>query len=237
MTMESERCFGIEELEVVAKLPAHDARRRHLDECPRCRARLLTFLEFTEAPADIPSGLLRDAEATLDAALKRELAIGGAGRSEDAAAPFRRWLAALTAPRPTRRAAWAAAVAVAAIAVVVAIRMRGPAPSEPFLLRGSEERVAPGVLTTSLLQAVAVEGGVELSWPPVAGADSYEVRIYRSDLEELARLRPTPEARALLTRADLPASATPRTTALWKVVALRGGDVVQESAPAPVRLP
>lgn len=232
--METERCAAMEDLAALLKLPPQDPRRRHLDGCPRCRARVVTFLEFTEAPNDVPRDLLLDAETKLDAALRRELALGGDPRGEDAAAPFRRWLASLTLPRSGF--AWVGAAAVV-VAVVAAVRIFAPRPEEPFLLRGSEEHVAPGASTALALRAVPAEGGVDLSWSAVPGADAYEVRIYGTNLEEIVRLRPTPEARLILKRTDLPVSAAPGAVVLWKVVALRDGDPLSESAPSQLRLP
>lgn len=231
--MPTDRCPDVEELEVLLKLPSHDSRRRHLDDCPRCRARVMTFLEFTAAPDDVPRDLLHEAEAKLDAALKRELALGGDRRSEAGAAPFRRWLASLSQPR----FAFTAGAAVLAVAVFVAVKVVSRRPNEPFLLRGSEEHVAPGTSTSLALRAAPAEGGMELTWSSVPGADAYEVRIYATNLEEIARLRPTPEARRLLARSDLPPSVAAGSVVLWKVVALQGGDPLQESAPTPLRVP
>ncbi|MFN8178065.1 MAG: hypothetical protein U0167_09055 [bacterium] len=231
--MEKEPCPGLEDLEALLRLSSADPRRRHLDDCPRCRARVLTFLEFTEPPRDIPPHVLRDAESRLDAALKRELALEG-GRRESAPAAFPRWLAGWRLSRGGL--AWAAA-AIAIGVVVVSLQGRRSRQEAPFLLRGSAEHAAPGAASPLTLRSAAGPSGVQLSWSPVPGADAYEVRLYGPSLEEIARLHPVTEPRILLSHADLPPSAAAGAPALWKVVALHGGDSIAESAPSELRLP
>jgi hypothetical protein len=233
MTMHDEPCPPLEELEAVLRLPPADPRRRHVEDCPRCRARVLTFLEFIEPPGDVPLAVLHEAESRLDGMLKRELALEG-GRRTGASGSF-----------PRRHAGWPpsrfvfpwAAAAFAVVALVLAVRALRPRGEAPVLLRGSTEHVAPGAGAAPALRSALTPAGLELSWSAVPGADAYEVRIYSPTLEEIARLRPTARTRVLLARADLPPSAAPGTAALWKVVALRAGDPLQESAPAELHLP
>jgi hypothetical protein len=232
MTSQREQCAAMEEIEVLLRLPPGDPRRRHLDTCPRCRARVITFLEFVAPPNDLPADLLRHADSTLEDALRRELARGAERRPAGAERPARAWLR-FAPPRPV---GWAFAV-IALLVVVASVRFfAGHRETEPVLLRDSGARDAAASVPSEL-RAVADGERIELSWDPVPGADAYEVRVYGLDLTEIARIRATVDARAQLTRASLPSSMPPRTSALWRVVALREGDPFGESPPAALLLP
>jgi len=65
-----EPCIPLEELARVASLPATDSARRHLDTCPRCRARLTLVRDF-ESPRD---GLQLPDEAAADARMLETIA-------------------------------------------------------------------------------------------------------------------------------------------------------------------
>jgi hypothetical protein len=118
----------------------------------------------------------------------------------------RRWV------RPT---SWIAAVA--AMAAVLLLWPRGERIPEGPVLR--EEAAAP----FTLLAAERGDEGWRLRWNPLEGADAYEVRLYSTSLEELRRIGPMTATHTLLPFPD------EGVTWLWRVVALRGGDVIGQT--------
>jgi hypothetical protein len=68
----------------------------------------------------------------------------------------------------------------------------------------------------------------------MAGADSYQVRLYDKNLNEIERLEPTYETTLIIDRSMLPVE-TP-TELIWRVVALKRGDEIGSSDPAPLEL-
>jgi hypothetical protein len=86
--------------------------------------------------------------------------------------------------------------------------------------------------------APAGSGGVlELRWRAVTGAEAYEVRLYWTDLTELARLGPVAEPHLTLRAQDFPGSVPSRSILIWQVAALRGGEAIQLSPTATLRAP
>jgi len=49
------RCIEVEALARVRDLPAGSPERRHVEECPRCRAALLALAEFEREVGDLPA--------------------------------------------------------------------------------------------------------------------------------------------------------------------------------------
>jgi len=88
-------CIPDESLAALVAPAARDGMRVHLAHCPRCRARLASFLSFLEAE-DVAGADPDDADARLAAVLRRRQPAGGACRGL-------RWAARLAAPRSPRR--------------------------------------------------------------------------------------------------------------------------------------
>jgi hypothetical protein len=224
-------CYRDDEIAAVAALPANDARRTHLEECPRCRALLVAFDEFMREPAaDI--GRIDEADAALARAIEREVALPATpGASTAPAGPpggvFRaieRWFS------PRTRLAWGvAAVAVVVAGTWVAI---GPRPERAGTWRGERDPAAPAL---EVRARPASDGRtIVLEWRAAAGASAYLVRITREDLSELAVLEAGAETRYDLWL-DAPPLATEDVRTLFVQVEARAGDrSIARSRPLPL---
>lgn len=80
-------------------------------------------------------------------------------------------------------------------------------------------------------------GSVSLSWSAVAGADQYELRFFASDLTERGRVNLGPATEVEILAGQLPVGLSPGEVLLWQAVALKGSDVLQQSATATIQLP
>jgi hypothetical protein len=224
----SESCFSFEELAEIATSPAADPRRAHLDACPRCQARLLDMGDF-ERPLDSQEEeRMAPERLRLAEALRREMA-GEAGPavsavgSEPVLVRLRRLLTG-----PALRPALALVGVVAIGALLYGTLRPGARSGRGDLLRSPS---GPSAATVAGLRATALpQGRFELAWAPLAQAEAYEVRIFRDDLTELARLGPFGEPRASFGTDSLATRPAPGTVLVWQVVALRSGDPVAESA-------
>jgi len=228
--MKEIRCFDASEIAAVLDLGPDDPRRRHLAECPRCRALALSFQEFL-APESVPDGA-RPAEAVrrLSRVVADETAAPTrAGMGSPAAGGPMGWFGRLWL-RPPVRTAWAmAALVVVAGGVFLAVHTRQG--REP-VLRGPQAAVLA-------LQPVRLEpdGALRLCWAPLAGAERYQVRLYSTALAEVVRLEPVTVPEAVLRRSALPRGIPPGTALLWRVAALRGGDDIAQSPVGTLRAP
>ncbi len=203
-------CIPPEDLALLVALPAADPRRRHVEECARCRAAWLAYQDFV-APGRAPAEV-RD---RLDRALAE--ACG------------------LPVSRSPRRRAWSRlwpvpALAAAAVTALVIGWPRhatppgdrlGPAP----VLRGEAAggRWSPGSARR------LPDGGLELSWLSRPEARTYRVVLLRSDGEELLRFPAQQGTRLVLEPARLPAPAGGDGPLVWRVAAeTPAGEVLSE---------
>lgn len=228
--MTDTRCIPIEELARVRDLPEGSPERVHAAECPRCRARLLALAEFERGDAALPevAGAGR-AHAKLDALIDSLTSPAPAGAPAGARAERpESWLARLFAPPAARFAgAFAVLALVAASAWLVA---RGPASRTP-------SAVVRGEAGTSQALAVrATATGWELAWPPVPGADRYDVVFLDASLHEVARREGLLEPRLVLERDALPAGLATGVPLMAEIEARAGGDRIYSSVPAAIRL-
>jgi len=213
------RCPDIENLAEVMRLPATDPRRRHVVDCPRCRARAALYQRFLD-PGAVPAGAnLADARQRMCAALEQEMRCEAGER--------RSFFDAL---RPLFQPVWRPAMGLvgAAAAVLLIVRLTGgPGPGDgtPVLRdRAASSRAVP-VLLQPVRQA---DQAILLRWTSAPDADAYQVILFGTDLREKARytaaadtfLRLDPERLSVL-----PASL------FWAVAALRGGDEVGRTEP------
>jgi len=230
-------CPELHELLELESRAADDERRRHLDDCPRCRNRVALYASFVE-PVIVPAGAdVADAERRLAEAFERAWRAEspdpvapretGPARGAGDSAARRGWWA------PSWRPAWALA-AVLLVGSIVLLRPWDRGPPETGALRG-----APGGAGQDALRLeVPVRldgGGLRLSWAAHPEADAYEVRILGPDLAELMR-REVTGASLELGRDELP--ATPAGAVLgWKVTALRAGARLATSTTGTLRRP
>lgn len=223
----STHCPPLEAFAELLRLDAEDPRRRHLEECPRCRARATAFRSFMEMePA--PAGADReDARRKLCAAIRHETEHGGGGAESRSPASLRRMLSP----------AWKPALGLTAAAMLIAILVRAPGDrgqTGEMMLRGAGASAAAVEAPAATWGA---DGSVVLQWPTVAGADGYRVLIYNQDLEEIARLETAREATVILS-AERSAAWVPAGEAVfWRVAALSHGDATSLSSPAILRRP
>ncbi len=223
----STTCPPLESLAEVLRLDPDDPRRRHLEECPRCRARVAAFRSFMEMEP-IPAGANReDARRRLDAAIH-----AGVGPHEGRAAshPSTWWQGLL-------RPAWRPALGLAVAVLLTVVLVRGPADRGrlgEMMLRGA----GPGAQVTAVPTATwSADGSVALRWPAVAGADGYRVLIYNQDLEEIAQLEAGRESTLTVSAGQLAGLTPARAALFWRVAALQHGDPTSVTAPATLRLP
>lgn len=184
------RCLSDGALARLLELPDDDARRAEAAACPRCDARLAALRAFLAGDPELPADEL--------AAADRALAAFVAARFSSPPAPT------AAGPRPARRATrpdWtrltALASACAAVALtVLLVRTAGDPAPLGARLRGAPAAAGPAAIVVRQ-SGPAADGAIELSWPPVAGADRYVVELFTGDLDTLAVLPPlaTPDVR------------------------------------------
>jgi len=195
-----QRCLLIEELEQLSRLRDDDPRRRHVEDCPRCAARLSSLRLFLD-PLDPAAGADPEAaEAHLRAALRRSVRPRRAGR--------------ILPP------AWVLAAAAAALLLLWIGLPRPGFDSRPSeRLRG--EAIAPTSPGTATWDA---DGTLQLRWPPLDDARGAAVVLTDLDLAELARIPLTRPDRIRLRPEELPAPLRHRSRpVLWSVVIVRAG--------------
>ena len=211
----SDQCPNDDELMALAVRPPGDPALAHAESCPRCRSRLKTYREFLRAESDASPAEVSSARARLSEHIA-QLAAGP--RSEVRAARSFRLvdgLRALWAPS-LRPLLVAATLVLVAAGAMLALR-HGREPST--IMRGNaHER---GLFDVA--EALAVDGGIELSWDAVSGAEGYRVRLLAPDLTELKTLAPTSEPRIFIPTDALPRSPDPSGRLAFRVVALRRG--------------
>lgn len=233
--MSGEECYPVEALAEIDRLAAEDLQRRHLADCPRCRARLAEYRSFVAAVAP-PGAEPDDADRLLTAFLIRAAAgEGTAPEAGGAAEPAVRLPAGRPRrPRPVpfwRPALAAAAVIVGVLGIWRVVDTGWPEGGER-VLRGD----SPAPAAAPILQPVSAlpDGRWQLAWSAVEGADGYTVVLHAADLTEVSRLEAGTRTTLALDR-PLPASSPAgRAPSLWRVVGRRGGDTLASSALAPL---
>ena len=216
-----ERCFDAEDLAEIVTLPTTDPRRRHADECPRCRTLARRFRDFLD-PAPLPPEA--DAEAAgrmlrqrLTTALP-ELAPALQTDSRVSVAPRRQRV------RFARPLLAAAAVLVCCLGLLgIRNQLTQPAADrslERSVLRGED-------FSPTALGVVAQGGGLELTWGQPADTDASEAVFFDGNLDELATV-------PLDTSGSLVLAQIPEGARYIRIEFLSGGDVVASTRTVPV---
>lgn len=234
-------CIPPDEIPEILRRPSGSPEREHLEDCPRCRAVMMAYLEFVEDRSIPPGADLEDAESSLRTAFLASLSpTASTARDDGGAMPV--------VDRPRRhppwsrglRGIWILAPAIVMLAVGLYVGLRPlDRDSGPDRLRG----IAPaapgrGMQTILLLEpGLRSADGVELRWRSVPAASSYEVVLFGADLADLARLKAVTDTLCVVRRGDL--HPEPRAEALvgWQVIAQRDGAVIARSPIAAIRLP
>jgi hypothetical protein len=221
----STTCPPLESFAELLRLDAQDPRRRHLEQCPRCRARMMAFRSFMEMePA--PVGADReDARRRLVAAIRRET-LRSVGRAGPRRSIWQRRL-----PWPV----WKPALGLVAAALLIVVLLRAAGdrgPQAPLMLRGANPTEAVARVPAATW---AADGSAVLRWPAVPAADGYRVLVFDQDLQEIARLDAAGDTSLVLSPARLAALAPSGAALFWRVAALRQGDQISLSPPATLR--
>ena len=183
------RCAEPMELAALYGLPDDDPRRRDAAACPRCDSLLRAMAAFSEGNPDLPAGERLAAEKHLAGALAAVVVgapqpgVGGADVRRGRAAPGR------TDVRDRRRHSWTwgLGLAAAAAGVMLVVSREPMAPAGPSgVLRGG----TPAESAAPVLPVTASSGPgpdrFSLSWPAVAGAESYRLELFTSELDTVA---------------------------------------------------
>ena len=220
----SQECFSIEELGDLLDLDSDDPRLAHVRECAQCRNLLASLREF-ESPTQLPSEAdLPTAETHLNRFITAEIEVaepaGGLGSF------FRRLMGV---GHPVFRPVTGLALVALAVIVILGVRDRTQ-PSDPFVVRDARINTAahlilrtPESLPTGLLR---------LSWEPITDDVTYQVVLYTSGLDEIARYSVGSETNLTITPAEIYSGRF-----LWQVEAQAAGKTVATSQPAgiPIR--
>ena len=172
----SGQCYEPEEFERLLDLPDDHDDRRHLDNCGVCRAEFDLYQSFMSRK-NVPEGAdLEDANARLRDFLAKEIGTGAAGAGTSAVLnPGRRWN--LRRWRPLLAAACIACIAI-------------------FINQGNDQRtVSPSGIVRALsgdkpalvTGSTATSDGFLLTWQGPADADSYEVVVLDTAMQEIDR--------------------------------------------------
>ena len=97
-----------------------------------------------------------------------------------------------------------------------------PRPPLTSVVRGFRPPGPPADFTLRPPRA-AGDQGVTLRWHRLAGADSYQVRLYDSELDSMANLSAGPDSSFLLTRGGMVDGAAPQQVLVYRVHAFRDG--------------
>ena len=223
-------CLREHEFDALAAAPADDARRRHVETCPRCHARWLALRTFVD-DRDVPDGAKpEEARRAIAARVRAELGL------DAAAAPPRR--ARLVVPPPAihgRRNPWRtwAPVAMAASLALVASLWWLQRPQGTGRVRGND----PAHAALQTLPA-RIDGGVlQLTWRPLATADSYRLRLLAEDLSPLIAVEVAQDSAYRVPLDSLGEHAASGRTLYWVLAAVRNQRVELETAPQAIHLP
>jgi hypothetical protein len=179
-----------------------------------------------EGPSPVPAGAdVSDARARLHHFMAEVLRLEGApaeSPSADSDVPrlrsALRWRGFDWFRNPRLR--WAT-VGLAAV-LVSSVLLWGPGtPEDEIQLRGEPPRAAATVIA-GLSSEPGKDATVVLGWDPISGADRYEVRLFRADLEQIGALSTSGETEMRLDPAQVDRSSGGPSTVLWRVVAFRG---------------
>ncbi len=217
----TERCHDLEEMGFLADLPAGDPQLAHLQNCPHCRALLAAYRGFERG---YPAAGDPEREQALGHYLAREIGpvpvVGGGARPRG----FFRFM---------RSPVLAPGLAAAAVLVLFLSfqQYRFQRISEPSMV--NRGRIADDL---QLVAGPEADGGVRLQWQAPAGAQTYVVVVYATDLQELARLEAGREPALSLSPDRLAVLRPTPQPLIWRVEAYRDGDLLLTSLPGVIPL-
>ena len=145
---------------------------------------------------------------------------------------------------PRSRPAWRAVLLVVVllggvvVGTVVLLRREAPISS----VGGPAAQTAPAPPQRTLATVVAaplrhgVHGALVFHWHPVEGADTYVLRLFSGEFQEVARFETNADS-LVLSRDDIAKLQLPSKKLLWRVVAAHGDQDLATSPVATDRLP
>jgi len=190
-----DRCLQIEDLAEILTLPQDDERRRHLNDCPRCRTLARRYRDFlTPAPLPPEADAVAASRALRDRLTIALPELAPALESEDqrvgqpVSAGKRRvgW-------RPDRKLAQpiiaVAAVLICCVGLLTArhqlLEPRADRAFDGPVLRG--ENLAPATFVVTNISSDMARG-FQLSWGQPADTDATELVLIDANLGEIARI-------------------------------------------------
>jgi hypothetical protein len=231
----SHHCVEIEDLGTIAQLAPDTALRREIDECPRCRALLASYLAFLVAQPS-PGSRPGDADELLETFIRQH--VEGveperSGREERADGGIESEVPPPAAPRRSSfRLLWPRlAPLAAAVVLVVAVALWSPWSSDTPSGVERGEQTAEGL---RLGDATVAGGAIALSWTSHPEATDYRVVLYDERLSEIARFGPIEQTHLSVALDELPGV---RGQIVWRVFALQRGDEIARSSPGYVEVP
>ncbi|MCP5071426.1 MAG: hypothetical protein GY946_33105 [bacterium] len=214
----TDHCPTLDILIDIDQLSKRNPGRAHLDDCPRCLARLADYRDFINGGAEVPAGALESAMRGLEAALAVEIDPD----VKPFPTPSRPFLM-----RPVVRGALALAAILLAIVALNGLWQR-PA-TEKIRLRAPDPETV-GMVIELFPGQHSGTGGIELSWTAFPDADDYELVLLAPDLSLITTLNSEGRTSLSLDAARMEALFGNQRVLAWRVRALSGGDPIGESA-------
>jgi hypothetical protein len=226
-------CIRPEEMGDLEALASDHPVRLHLEKCPRCQAMFRTYRSFLEDADPAPrSELEARADAVLAEVTSRQFGLPPAERRSRGRSAARRWWQDLSRGTRARIMILTPVVATAAVVVMLLVTGQWPGRQEP-VYRGPE----PAASWRLEASRAAPEGPIRLRWAARPGADSYRVRLLDTSLTTVFE---SPALADTSTEVDPSAreiAAGHGDRLLWQVIALRQGEVLEESAFGVLQIP
>jgi hypothetical protein len=237
MTM-TDGCFRLDELDSLLDLGPEDPRRQHLAECPLCRARLAAYRTFLAEGPPLSGSRPELARAELERFVTG-MVEGGIETEVKGVVEVERetgggfWTRLCARRIPKRVLVPGLVTAAAAVILIIVLypftggELRRPAPLRGLDSPGTGRGVLP-------VRPAVIEGGTAtFRWTAVPDADSYQLQLFDTSLEEVARFGAGSNTTFQVQAGDIPAVSGPL---LWRVVAFRGGDEFARSRLSPLDL-
>jgi hypothetical protein len=226
-------CIPPEEMGSVGSLAEDHPIRVHLQECPRCQARLRMYESFLEdGSTSAQSPREAEADAVLTKLAQRHFGLPQveprySGRSFPV-----HWWAVLSRGARARLLILTPAVAAAAILVAMLATNHRKGSDEPAY-RGQASAFAWHVETTRVLP----DGHVRLEWGGRPGADAYRVRVLDTALAPVFESAALPDTSVDIDPAVLGTKGRSGARFLWQVVASHQGEDTETSGFGQFRIP
>jgi len=234
----SSDCYRTEELARIVDLGSNNPQRSHLDECPRCQARLETYQEFMHPDNEFDQAEFDHAMDKLGSEIDQE--IFGASNTDSTSNTYgssgnnldTQNNAATIASQPNKPSVFhfrspyvRASLALAAcLLLFFSLSDIWNRPDGDTILLRSDDPTQPKEDLALDEPKYLSNGSVELSWQPILEADSYIVVILNAELDEVARQPAVSSSPLLLDISHLEDLLGEPGNYAWYVIALKNGN-------------